>query len=225
MSTSLAHLAAIDLDGTILDGQSQRMFMRYLVRRRMAPLSLLIYVFGIFLLYGLGRKLDLSALQKRVVATFRGFDDARLQALFDDFTAIEVAGRIRPEARREIGALVDQGVHVVIVSGSIAPLVARAGALVGIDHIVATKIAPSRDGRNSGLVEGEMLAGKAKVEAIRAHADFVHGPGRWVLWRAYGDHETDIELLSAADEAIAVCPTPGLETVARARAWRVLNWA
>jgi phosphoserine phosphatase len=73
--------AAVDLDGTLLDGQRQELFIRFLVRRGAAPIALLCYVLVMTALYRFGRQLDFASIQRRVVASFAGMDVNHLQEL------------------------------------------------------------------------------------------------------------------------------------------------
>lgn len=220
----VVRLAAVDLDGTLLDGQSQALFLRHLVARRLASPLLLLRVLAWAMAYRLGLPLDIPKLHRQVVAGFAGIEAARLEGALDAFVKADLAARIRHQGRHEVQRLASDGAEVVLVSGSLEPLVARVRPLVAAHGVVATRLAPPLAGSVAGLLEGETLIGAAKAAALRAYADARHGAGNWVLWRAYGDHETDIPLLATAQEPVAVCPTPRLAAVARARGWPVVRW-
>lgn len=221
---SAIRLAAVDLDGTLLDGQSQELFLRFLARRGAVPILLLCRVLAVTALYRLGRSLDFAAIQRRVVANFAGMDVKDLQNLADDFITADLLPRIRRDGRQELAELRKTGAQVVLVSGTLSPLAEGLAARIGVTGIVATKLAVLERGRISGSIDGPMLSGPAKVKALRAHADQAFGAGRWRLWRAYSDHEADVDLLDAAEEAIAVCPTAGLRRFALERGWKTTVW-
>jgi HAD superfamily hydrolase (TIGR01490 family) len=224
ITASPISIAAVDLDGTLLDGQSQELFIRFLARRGAVPISLLCYVFVVTALYRFGRQLDFAAIQRRVIASFAGMDVNQLQKLTDDFVAVALMPRIRRDGWQEVLELQQAGAQVVLVSGTLRPFVEGIAAKIGVTSIVATRLPLLEHGRISDSIEGKMLMGPAKLLALQAHADQVFGVGNWRLWRAYGDHEADIELLDAAEEAIVVCPTAGLRTIARKRGWKTRVW-
>ena len=224
MISPTVRVAAVDLDGTLLDGQSQVIFIRFLARRGAVPVTLLWYVLFAGMLYRFGRRLDFAAMQRRVVARFAGMDVSRLRRLTEECIEAEILPRIRRDGTQEIAALHQAGAHVILVSAATHMLVEGVGAQVGTDGIVATRLDVPTNGRLSGLVDGAMLSGAAKLHALRAHADAVFGAGNWRLWRAYGDHESDIDLLEAADEAVAVCPSSRLLTIANERGWKTIEW-
>lgn len=224
MSPPQVAVAAVDLDDTLIAGQSQELLIRFLVRRRAAPFWLALYALMVTVLYRLGRPLDFAAIQRRVVRSFAGTEMTRMEVLYDEFVASVLAQRIRDDGRREIEALTRAGAKVILVSSAIHPLVDRISRIVGAAGTVATQLSGYPNGRFSGRIEGAMPSGAGKVDALRAHADEAFGPGGWRLWRAYGDHEADIELLASADEAVAVCPRAALQAVAVARGWKIAQW-
>ena len=217
-------LAAMDLDGTLLAGQSQQLLTRFFVRRRVAPASLLWQVAAIYVLYRLGWKLDLAKLQRRVVRTFAGLDMDRLDRLYDEFVAAELMPRLRRDGRDELAALAGAEAKVILISAAIAPLVERVGSRIGAACAIGTRLAAPDGPRFAGEVEGTMLSGPAKAASFRDRADEMFGRGGWRLWRAYGDHDTDVDLLAMADEPVAVCPTPRLQAIAQSRGWKTVTW-
>jgi HAD superfamily hydrolase (TIGR01490 family) len=224
MTDSPVRVAAIDIDETLIDGQSQQLFIRYLVKRRAAPVWTLAYAALAFALYKARWHVDFSRMQQQVVAGFRGMPLARVDELFEAFVSADLKRRIRADGLNEIEALRHAGAAVMLVSGAIAPLAARIAAAVGVGDVVATGVAPPVDGRFSGQVEGSMLLGNSKLAAVRRHAERRFGAGGWRLWRVYGDHEADLALLQAAEEPIVVCPTSGLREIAKARGWPIVLW-
>jgi HAD superfamily hydrolase (TIGR01490 family) len=111
------------------------------------------------------------------------------------------------------------GRDVVIVSTSGAEVVEPIGALLGADHVIATRMVVGEDGRYSGEIEYYAYA-ETKAEAIRELAE-TQG---YDLTRcyAYSDSATDIPMLSEVGHAFAVNPDRALRREAAARDWPVL---
>jgi HAD superfamily hydrolase (TIGR01490 family) len=114
------------------------------------------------------------------------------------------------------------GHRVFLVTGTLAPL-ARAIA----QHfpcpvkIVATE-PEVFDGHWTGWLAGEHVSGKAKACAIRAlvgEHDLELGKSY-----AYGNHMTDLPMLEAVGNPVAVNPSRRLARLARARGWRIYKW-
>jgi HAD superfamily hydrolase (TIGR01490 family) len=110
------------------------------------------------------------------------------------------------------------GRDVVIVSTSGAEVVEPIGAMLGADHVIATRMVVA-DGKYSGEIE-YYAYGETKAEAVRATAE-AEG---YDLARcyAYSDSVTDLPMLEAVGHPFAVNPDRGLRKEAVARDWPVL---
>jgi HAD superfamily hydrolase (TIGR01490 family) len=131
---------------------------------------------------------------------------------------------IDPLVYDEATALIDAhhaaGRVVVIVSSSGDEVVAPIGAMLGADHVVATRMAVDA-GRYTGDLDFYAF-GPFKAEAVRSLAA-EHG------WRladcyAYSDSLTDLPMLTAVGHPHAVNPDRGLRREAVARGWPVLEF-
>jgi HAD superfamily hydrolase (TIGR01490 family) len=131
---------------------------------------------------------------------------------------------INPLVYEEAAALIDEhqaaGRAVVIVSSSGEEVVGPIGAMLGADHVVATRMAVV-NGRYTGDLEFYSF-GPYKAEAMSQLADD-HG---WALQDcyAYSDSATDVPMLAAVGHPYAVNPDRGLRREALARGWPVLQF-
>jgi HAD superfamily hydrolase (TIGR01490 family) len=219
---SRTRIAVFDVDGTLIDGQTQILFARYIVERGGAPRALMMEIAGWYLLYRLGVRLPVARIQRRMVRAFTGTPTDVMHAVLDAFTAEILAHCLRPEALCQIRTLRRGGAHVVLVSASLDLIINRLAQLVDADGVVATRVTPSSDGRFSGRIDGKMIYGAAKLEAVRHYAN--QRFPEWEFNTAYGDHESDRFLLAAAQRAFAVNPDRRLERIARRRGWPIVHW-
>jgi HAD superfamily hydrolase (TIGR01490 family) len=222
VSAAVVRIAAFDVDGTLIKGQSQAYFTATLVKRGLASPSLMLRVFGWYALMRLGVPVDQAKAQRRVIASLAGLPQARMDQVLDDFVAASLVPRIRPGAHAEISRLRAVGCRIVLVSAAPAPIIARLSRILGADGYVATVIAPPVDGKFSGRIEGVSVLGREKVARLTRYADAVYGA--WELHAAYGDQEVDGPLLSTARYPVAVHPCPGLLKMAAANDWPVQAW-
>jgi HAD superfamily hydrolase (TIGR01490 family) len=131
---------------------------------------------------------------------------------------------IDPLVYEEAAALIDEyraaGRAVVIVSSSGEEVVGPIGAMLGADHVVATRMAAA-DGRYTGALEFYSF-GRFKAEAMTDLAA-THG---WALGDcfAYSDSATDVPMLAAVGHPYAVNPDRGLRREAHSRGWTVLQF-
>jgi HAD superfamily hydrolase (TIGR01490 family) len=111
------------------------------------------------------------------------------------------------------------GREVVLVSGSMRPLLAPLAEELGVSAVLCTELLVTPDGRLTGEVLEPMI-GEAKADAAL-----------WFMRErgadpddcfAYGDHESDLALLRAVGRPVVVGNSPRLKEEARRFAWPVL---
>lgn len=112
---------------------------------------------------------------------------------------------LRQDTRRRLEWHQRQGHHVVIVSASPECYVRPAGDQLGVDGVVATRLAVGGGGILTGGYEGKNCRGAEKYARLLGHlrASGLSGTGgdRAELW-AYGNSRGDLRLLSAADHGV-----------------------
>ena len=128
---------------------------------------------------------------------------------------------IDPMVYAEAVALFDchraEGLDVVIVSSSGEEVVGPIGEMLGVDHVIATRMTV-RDGRYTGEIDFYAY-GEGKAEAVRALAD-ERGYDLSASW-AYSDSYTDRPLLEAVGNPVAVNPDKALRRHAAEQGWRL----
>jgi phosphatidylglycerophosphatase C len=213
-------IAAFDMDNTVLDCESQVLFVHYLAAQRLAPASLRLEVAFWFALNRLGWVTDVPRVHDRLVSRYSGIPRQALIGALQDFTDAELMPRIRKDAQEWVSRVRAEGCHIVLLSASPEAMVARLAAAIGVDGYAATRLTLDRPGRLS--VDGEMVYGEAKMRALQAYAD-----RRFPSWRlayAFGNDYADRFLLSAAAHPVAVCPSPRLRQLADEHGWARAVW-
>jgi HAD superfamily hydrolase (TIGR01490 family) len=128
---------------------------------------------------------------------------------------------IDPMVYAEAVALFDEhhedGLDVVIVSSSGEEVVGPIGAMLGVDHVVATRMVVV-DGRYTGEI-AFYAYGEAKAAAIRELAE-QRGYDLAQSW-AYSDSWTDRPMLEAVGNPVAVNPDKPLRRHAAEQGWRL----
>ena len=218
--TEPVRIAAFDLDNTVVHGDSHELFVRFLLEKRIAPASLPMEVAFWFALDRMGWRLDVPKIHARLVSRVSRVPRDVLQRAILEFTRTRLRPRIRSEAGQWVSRVRGEGCHVVLLSASLETMVALVAESMRADGYVGTRISFDRPGRLS--VEGEMIYGEAKLRALRAYAN-----GRFPSWRleyAFGNDYADRFLLSAAANAVAVCPSKRLRALAEAEGWTHAVW-
>ncbi len=213
-------IAAVDLDHTVVDCDSQQTFVRFLSEKRLAPASLLMEVAFWFALNRLGCRLDVPRIHARLVSRLSSIPRDRLAAAIQEFADTRLTRRFRADASPCLSHLREERCHIVLLSASIEPIVARIARALQVDGYIGTRMTLDRPGRLS--VDGPMIYGDAKVLALREYAD-----ARFSAWRleyAFGNDYADRFLLRAASHPVAVCPSPQLRVLAGQEGWPCETW-
>jgi HAD superfamily phosphoserine phosphatase-like hydrolase len=143
-------------------------------------------------------------------ATVAAFDFGRAVDAVDRRAAAFAHGHLRrhlrPDTRRRLEWHQRQGHHTVIVSASPECYVGPAGAELGVDGVVATRLAVGGGGLLTGGYEGKNCRGAEKYARLVVHLRSVgllssNGGEQPVLW-AYGNSRGDLRLLNAADHGV-----------------------
>jgi phosphatidylglycerophosphatase C len=202
-----ATVAAFDFDGTVTRGASTVPFL--IAVRGALPVAVAL----LRTLPGLVRAAIFSGAaadsykEKLFVQLLRGMTDEELTRKAKSFAANHLKLRLRPEVRRRIEWHRDRGHLVVLVSASLEHYVAPAGEILGVDGVLATRLAVDAAGILSGRFDGKNCRGAEKYARVvgwmRANGLAGTGRAQAVLW-AYGNGRGDAWLLGAADHAVDV---------------------
>ena len=226
-SGPVKEIAAFDFDGTAIQGNSPVILVRYLQKRGMLRKTVMGKIIAWAAAYKLRLPQNEAWVRGLVFTAFEGRPKAEVDAFLRDFydEAIEGQNRFRPEAERAMDELRKQGMEVLVVSATFAPIVERAQELHPFDGCLCTHMLTDKQGTYTIHVDGPCVEGIEKVHALRTYANARYGENGWRLARAYGDHHSDIPLLSAADQGFAVNPDNPLGRAAKRNGWQTLDWA
>jgi HAD superfamily hydrolase (TIGR01490 family) len=156
-----------------------------------------------------------------------------VKQVFDGISAREVARmtpevlvgvlpRIYPEMLAEVHAHQDAGRPTFIVSAAGDELVRLLARILYMEGGIGTSYEVGDDGRFTGGLAGTFMYGEGKLEAIRRFAD-EHEIDLATSY-AYSDSASDLPMLRAVGNPVAVNPDDELARVARERGWRVMRF-
>jgi HAD superfamily hydrolase (TIGR01490 family) len=113
-----------------------------------------------------------------------------------------------------------RGHEVVLVSGSLRPVVERVAEDLGATEVCCTEQVVSADGVLTGEVDRPMI-GRAKADAVAAVLAERGVPAAQCF--AYGDHDSDLDMLRSVGNPVVVGGTPALRQEAERCGWPVLS--
>ncbi|CAN5133663.1 hypothetical protein BH18GEM1_BH18GEM1_15270 [soil metagenome] len=215
--------AFFDVDGTLVEGD----IVRYGVEIRtagMTPLLRRLWIAGFLPRVPWYLALDAvsrPAFQRAFYRLYRAVPPALLReravALFHSY----VEPRLYPAGMERILRHRGRGHRVVLVTGSLDPIVAPLAAHVRASDVIAARL-EVESGVHTGALAGPPLAGAEKAAAVAAYVRD-HGLDAAACF-AYADSADDLPMLESVGRAAAVNPDRRLARAARARGWDVLEW-
>jgi len=210
-------VAAFDFDGTLTEGGSVWSFLADMAgpgRTARAALWVAPRLVAAAVLGGHWADDAKEALFRRTLA---GADATALADRAAAFGRRHYGARQRSDVRGRLEQHRRQGHRIVVVSASPELYVRAAGEELGVDTVVATRLAVGPDGRLTGGYNGRNCRGQQKIDRLRAWMN-EQAPGA-ELW-AYGNSAGDLRLLHAADVGVDVGK---LGRLGRLRAFRRLR--
>jgi HAD superfamily hydrolase (TIGR01490 family) len=216
-------LTLFDLDHTLLDGDSNQLWLAWLVEQGAASPGRLAQQADFYARYQAGT-LDIDAYLAFHLSLLVERDVAAWLPLRDAFVAARIAPRITDAARKAVAVHRERGDTIAVVTATHDFLAAGILALLGDPPLVATRC-EVYEGRFTGRLVGAPCFADAKPGHVR---DWLAGLGRdwddFAAVRFYSDSANDLPLLEAVSHPVTVDADARLEALARARGWPRLNW-
>jgi len=220
-------LALFDLDHTLLSGDSDELWCRFLVDAGVLPRAHLQRSAELDAAYRAGT-VSVEAFSAFHVGTLAGRTAAEWAPWFDRFLDEVVWPRMPAAALALVQSHRAQGHTLVLTTATNRLITERTAAALGIGHLIATEVGWHADGRCSGEPVGTLNMREGKL--ARLH-DWLAGRGVDAGGRAahlgaahfYSDSINDRPLLAAVGRPVVVDPDERLRAEARRHHWPVLR--
>lgn len=212
--------AVFDLDRTLLAGSSLVALARVLARHGLVSGQQLLSGLAMDQVFRRRGSSDDDAHRLRTTALRQvaGADVARLRGLTDE-VGLSLSRQVLPGARMLLRRHQEAGDFIVILSASPQELVEAVATRIGAQRAVGTRA--EVDGSHyTGELDGPFCYGIGKVQRLEQDL----GPGSLDGATAYADSASDLPVLEACSEPVAVNPDRALHRVAKARGWPVVRF-
>lgn len=220
--------AFFDVDGTILRLRSMLTFQKFYYhhRVRFAPLGALnAWRSRLWWSYNILTQRDRHVVNRKYYESFRGRRQAEVREFARRWYEHEKGSRAQLFISDTIKAIEkhrENGVEIVLVSGSFVEILEPLASELGARHCLAT-ILEVQDGRYTGRILPPQMIGDGKARAIRTFLADMQAPATECF--AYGDHHTDIPMLETVGRPVAIGGDARLTEHALSRGWEILNSA
>jgi HAD superfamily hydrolase (TIGR01490 family) len=213
-------LAIFDLDNTLLAGDSDYLWGRFLVEK--GAVDGLKYEQEnerFYQLYKEGR-LDIFEFLRFSLAPLRLHPRSRLERWRGEFLELHIAPLISEQARALVEKHRQAGDTLMIITATNAFVTQPIASRFGIEHLIATE-PETLNGHYTGEVAGEPSFREGKVNRLETWLE-AHDSNLQGSW-FYSDSHNDLPLLERVDHPVAVDPDETLTQVAQNRQWPILQ--
>lgn len=163
-----------------------------------------------------------EAMVAEAVAQLRGTDARELQRRTERFFLEEVRRTFRPGALEALAAHRAAGDRLVMLTSSSNYLSELVAAELGFHAVLCNRLEVDADGRHTGRVVGRVCFGPGKLPHARTAA--AEAGVSLAQSAFYTDSYSDLPVLEAVGQPVAVNPDPRLRRHATRRRWPVVDW-
>lgn len=220
-------LALFDLDHTLLSGDSDVLWCRFLVDAGVLPAEHLARNAEMEAAYRAG-SVSAEAFSAFYAGTLAGRTAAQWAPWLDRFLAEQVWPRMPAAALALVQSHRVQGHTLVLTTATNRLITDRTAAALGIGHLIATEVGCAPDGRCTGRPVGTLNMREGKLTRLHAWLaaqglDAAARQARLAQAHFYSDSINDRPLLAAVGHPVAVDPDERLQAEAQRQGWPVLR--
>jgi len=213
-------LAIFDLDNTLLAGDSDLLWGRFLVARGLVDAEVFARENERFYRDYQQGTLDIEAFLRFALRPLRDHPRGLMESLRAEFLQECIVPIMLSAARELIATHRAAGDTLVIITATNAFVTAPIAERLDIPHLIATE-PELRDGRYTGEVAGVPAFREGKVRRLDAWLAAQGADLRGSSF--YSDSHNDLPLLERVERPVAVDPDPLLREAAMARRWPIIS--
>jgi HAD superfamily hydrolase (TIGR01490 family) len=215
--------AFFDLDKTLMAGSSGMQFARVATRQGIVGRGQLARWAVEHLRYRLRGTTDERTAEVLRVARelITGVPAVRIARMGPEVMA-DILPRVYPQMLAEVHAHQDAGRPTFILSAAGNETVESLAQVLGMEGGIGTSYEVDAAGNFTGRLDGPFVYGPGKVQAMESFAER-HGIDLGASY-AYSDSLSDLPMLRAVGNPVAVNPDPPLAAIAKEEGWQVLRF-
>jgi HAD superfamily hydrolase (TIGR01490 family) len=213
-------LAIFDLDNTLLAGDSDYLWGRFLVEKGAVDGAQYEQENERFYQQYKAGELDIHEFLRFSLAPLRKHPLPALKRWREEFLDTRIAPLITEAALSLVEKHRQAGDTLMIITATNAFVTRPIARRFGIEHLIASE-PETLNGQYTGDVAGEPSFREGKVTRLQAWLE-EQGQSLQDSW-FYSDSHNDLPLLEQVDHPVAVDPDEALATIAKARNWPILQ--
>lgn len=223
-TTSRRNLALFDLDHTLIAGDSDFEWPRFLIQRGILEQARYDERNNHFYEQYRQGTLDIHEYLAFALEPLKRFSRAELDALHADYLEQHIKPIITRKARELLAAHAAQGDEIIIITATNRFITGPIARELGVEHLIAIELEEEEDGRFTGRVSGVPSFQQGKITRLQQWLD-ERGLSMDSYEQSffYSDSHNDLPLLKLVDQPVAVDPDDTLRAHAEQQGWRVIS--
>ncbi|MCP1289450.1 HAD-IB family hydrolase [Chromobacterium sp. S0633] len=223
-TSALRNLALFDLDHTLIAGDSDFEWPRFLIQRGILEQAHYDERNNYFYRQYQQGTLDIHEYLVFALEPLKRFCRAELDALHADYLEQHIKPIITRKARDLLAAHAAQGDEIIIITATNRFITGPIARELGVEHLIAIELEEDEQGRFTGRVSGVPSFQQGKITRLQQWLD-----ERGLSMDSYGqsffysDSHNDLPLLKLVDHPVAVDPDDTLRAHAEQEGWRVIS--
>ena len=214
-------IALFDLDHTLLDGDTNVLWIAHLVSHGLADTATISRQQEFMDLYA-REQLDMAEYMDFHIGVLASRSLSEWQPILQSFVNTELLPRLAPDALATLRAHQDAGDKVAIVTATNSVIVGVLGQALNVD-VVATEVEVV-DGQVTGRTVGLPSFREHKIARVEAWLGLALNSERIQSTHFYSDSANDIPLLQAVNFPVVVNPDAKLRAMAEQQGWPQRSW-
>ncbi len=202
--------AIFDVDQTLVQGNTERLFFRYLIRQGLLTMAQALHFLGSLAWNPQDRFLDKRYLE--------GMEVEEVTRLARQCYQKEISPRVSMQGLSCVLEHQAQGHAVALLTGSLSFLLLSLKEEMGADWLIATEVG-RENGKFTGEIAGLHPRGRNKLLLLE-DLSRTHGLDLSRSF-AYGDHIQDLHIFRQIGHPVAVNPSWRLKRLARRNRWPI----
>ena len=213
-----APLALFDLDYTLLGGDSEDMWSRFLFEQKMVDKEFLQQITDYYHAYEEGF-LDIHEYEAFLLRPLTEHPLSKLFELRNEYLK-QIRQSVRKVMTRRVKRFRDTGFVLLLITASNSFIAEPIATILGFQNLICTQV--KRNGEDfTNQIEGVPAFREGKVQRLEQWLQ-EKGLSLADSW-GYSDSHNDLPLLSSVEHPVAVAPDYVLREHARKQGWRIIN--
>jgi HAD superfamily hydrolase (TIGR01490 family) len=211
-------VAIFDLDETLLDGDSEGLWIKFLAERHLVDAEFITRVIQYTQSYEIGQ-MDFNKYETYFLSIFQDIKTEELPGLLDGYLQL-IRSHLRPELLQRLADHRARGHQILLITASNTFLAGRVADLLGVTNLIGTEIEVDSGGKPTGKITGLIPFQKVKVALLEGWLN-EKGYTLQDSW-GYSDSCNDLPMLQKVTHPVAVAPDELLREHALKNGWEII---